>query len=336
MQGHSERLQRRHMRERLYNNSTQFKTRTEEQKQHDNITDPIIDKIRIMKTFRVREDMKDMVETINTIQGFEVKDSRPLSFYRTCKTLHLPSNDPSDRFETVWVGINPFKKQIALDFCPSKLSDKAYDLLDKELFGLTRYGSFLNCYQDAKVLRLDTCRNVFDMRMEDFLFRGSRTQKHGFYIGGDACIETLYFGDENGSRFRIYDKKKQDPENYENHEFVVRVERMDKSPNLSLRDLLNYPNPLRGLEIYEFDVSRLPCVPKNYRRLFKYACWSVGIRSALEAIDVIGSERDKIVNQLKNNQWEPWTVAQEAWQSDWLRSLADYRLLVKAAQEDDE
>lgn len=320
----------------LYNTSKRFKVRDESQKQQDKISDPIIDKIRLMKTFTVRDDMPTMLNAINTVQDFDVKPSRAVSCYTTCKTFHLPSNDPNDPIEKMWVGINPKNRQITLEWCPSKLADEAHDLLDCGLFNNTRHGSFLNCYQDAKVMQIDTCRNIFDMEMEDFIFLGTNTQKRAVYVKKGAIIETIYLGDKECSQFRIYDKSTQDKKAYLEHPIVVRVERKDTMPNLLLRDLVNYENPLLRAEIYKFDDQRLPCVPKNYRQLFKYASWAAGIKSALEAIEVTGAANERALRQLRSKPWEPWVVAQESWKTEWMEALEAYHLLVKATQKDDE
>lgn len=320
----------------LYNKSKRFKVRDKKHEKQITISDPIVDKIRTMKTLHVRGDMTDFINTMDTVQSFHVETHVPKGWYSASKTFHLPSNDPRDPKATMWVGINRAKSQITFDYCPAKLSDHAYDLMDKDIFSNTRHASFLNFIMDAKVISIDVCRNIFNMKMEDYLFRSSCSRKYGFYIGKDAKIESIYYGARECSQLVIYDKKKQDKKGYRHCDHVGRVEKNDKSPNRLVRDLINYKNPFLRAEIYEFAISRLDCVPKHFRECFKYACWAVGIGNALEALGVIGTQKQAALEKLKSDPWQPWLLAQENWHAEWTEALEAYHLLDSAAQKEDE
>lgn len=318
---------------RSYNKGKQFKKRNEKQREQVSVSDPIVDKIRLIKTFKQRDDMTDFIASLNREgQSFQV-EGRVLKrgWYTAAYAFHLPSNDLHDPDATMWVGLNSYKKQVTLEYCPAKLSDRAYDLMDKDIFSMTRDGSFMKFIMDAKVKRLDVCRNIFNMKMSDFLFRASSLQKYGFYTGKNAEIETIYYGAKNESQYVFYDKKKQDKKSYRQYSHVVRVERKHISPNLFVRDLVNYKNPFLRAEIYEFAVCQLDSIPKLYRECFKFACWSVGVRNALDAIGLTEKERDKALLKIRNEPWPVWVQAQENWKAQWKEALEAYRLLDAAA-----
>lgn len=316
--------------DKAYNKQREFKKRPDKEENEITISNQIIDKLKVIVEIKNQREIDDVVNVLLTIfPSNKIKKTikeKPSHIYPVQFVLEIPSNDPKDPSTTVWIGICPISGKCCVIYCPAKVSNIAFTLMDSEVFSLTCFGSFYNFISGGVVKRIDVCLNLFNVNVEDYLFRGNWFKHYGCFFGSGGHLETIYWGLVGGGRAVIYNKKKEDSTNYTGYSHVTRVERQIKSPNILVSDLHKLENPFSRVEIYTLDLSRIDFIPSSFLTCFLDSCRARGFSNALRSLELPENLEKKALRQLKEEPWAIWLEAQENWSTNWIETLENYRL----------
>lgn len=172
--------------------------------------------------------------------------------------------------------------------------------------------------KSARVTRLDICKDVCGVGMEDFFSTALRKRHALMYYGSSGKVETVYHGKQSGAQVRIYDKSKQAGLD----EAVTRFEVSMVKPFM-LTDILKVANPFLNINV--FDLQPLGHVPDaDMFVCFRDSCRLLGVKNALK---MLSPKNRKVYNKLIKDTKPAWWKVEKGWQDDWTKAVTQAHLM---------
>jgi len=170
----------------------------------------------------------------------------------------------------------------------------------------------------ARVTRLDICRDVCGVGMEDFFSKASRKRHALMYYGSSGQVETIYHGKQSGAQVRIYDKRKQAGLD----EPVTRFEVSVVKPFM-LIDILNVANPFLNIKVFDLKPHGLVLDPDLFI-CFRDSCRLRGVKNALK---LLSPASRKVFTKLIKDARPSWWQVEKGWEQDWIKAVTQAYLL---------
>ena len=285
------------------------------------ISSPSIDKFTFLPLLE-DETAFDRAKHALTTQAFEgvLKDTDTTKRDLIVLKMNLQLNERKTTY--LQIDISSLYRRIRLEHSPSKIDSSARACLDdiaRKAFDLRTFEHLLI---GAKVTRVDICRDIHGMHIEDFFFKAKQMRVcNNFKTDHTGVLETINFGTRGSNQFCIYNKAMERGLNPFTSPAWTRIEYRRIPQNFFMSDLLDLKNPFPQLEIYGLDLGVLNFIPQEYLVWFMDSCRFRGVSDALKAGHLQGKVKDKTLRQMKERLLPCWIAAQRNWDSEWIEAL---------------
>ena len=221
--------------------------------------------------------------------------------------------------------------QYRIEFVPVDLGPKGIKELHAHLSGYLfwGWGSFVKY---GRITRLDVALDVPKAAIDSFYFlplQGAYSRQWGV----DGTLNGYSHGKRTGNQTVIYDRKEKrafQGKSWEGKE-GVRIERRLKTPQLSLKELDDLPNPFKGMNMVS-----MPEAPPSEQKKMLYV-WNLLWRAAdaqglPAALALVPEEKRTLYRKHLKDYTEPWWEPLGIWQK-WKPMLDELKIASPKAWE---
>ena len=213
----------------------------------------------------------------------------------------------------------PSQSRIRFQFNPAEMNEQRWHLMNRWTQDYLSCDNFPGVLIDTKVTRLDICRDIHGMFIEDYFFKMKHARaRDNFKKDHTGVLGTIVFGVSTANQFTIYNKAAQQGLNPYTAQPWTRVEyKYRPDPALYMSDLRDIKNPFPKLEIYGLDAEIIEAIPPEYFIWFMDSCRFRGVAGALKAANLEDKFKGKVTRQLKERLLPLWASAQKDWDGKW-------------------